>query len=187
MKIEFEEENLHRFHVRALPRLCVRFRWMLKSGLQIWAGKCDVQFTCWPLFEKKKHYVVYMHLKTPFGEKWQKNKFILAGHSLSGNRAMRSFLEAIWKHSENLPPKTSPNHLCALQVGATDTKLLDSADMSWFGLLHIISEELATTFMETDENELRCPNCILNEAQTVTPAVQPQKVKHSHSAATIKL
>ena len=43
---------------------------------------------------------------------------ILAGLSLRGNQAMRSFLEAIWKHSENLPPQTSPNHLCALQVGA---------------------------------------------------------------------
>ena len=54
----------------------------------------------------------------------------------------------------------------------------------------IISEELATTFMETDQNELRCPNCIRNEAQTVTPvtpAVQPQKAKHSHSATTIKI
>ena len=59
--------------------------------------------------------------------------------------------------------------------------------MSWFGLLPVISEELATTFMETDQNGLRCPNCILNEAQTATPAVQPQKAKHSHSAATIKI
>ena len=41
--------------------------------------------------------------------------------------------------------------------------------------------------METDQKELRCPKCILNEAQTVTPAVQPQKAKHSHSAATIKI
>ena len=41
--------------------------------------------------------------------------------------------------------------------------------------------------METDQNELGCPKCILNEVQTVTPAVQPQKAKHSHSAATIKI
>ena len=88
---------------------------------------------------------------------------------MMGNWAMRSFLHVFMlrKHFENLPPKTSPNHLCALQVGATDTKLLDSADMSWFGLLRFISEELATaTFMETNQNELRCSNCILNEAQT---------------------
>ena len=87
----------------------------------------------------------------------KKTSFMLAGLSLRGNRAMWSFLHAFMlrKHFENLPPKTSPNHLWALQVGAIDTKLLDSGDMSWFGLLHFISEELATaTFMETKETAL---------------------------------
>ena len=55
-------------------------------------------------------------------------------------------------------------------------------------LLHAIEKELATaTFMETDQKELGCPKCIRNEAQTVTPAVQPQKAKHSRSAATVKI
>ena len=60
--------------------------------------------------------------------------------------------------------------------------------MRWSGLLHIISEQLATqTFMEPDQNELRCPQCILDEAQTVTPAVQPQKAKHPHFEVTIQI
>ena len=63
--------------------------------------------------------------------------------------------------------------------------------MRWYELIWIIPSyfrRLATaSFMETDQKELRCPKCILNEAQTVTPAVQPQKAKHSHSAATIKI
>ena len=115
---------------------------------------------------------------------------MLAGLSLRGNRAMRSFLHALQKH---------PQTIFVLQVGQslqkvtlqnnTGTKLLDSADMSWFGLLHFISEELATaTFMETDRKELfqiYSTKCIPNETQTETPAVQPQKAKHSHSAATI--
>ena len=133
----------------------------------------------------------------------KKTSVILAGLSLRGNRTMRSFLEAVWEHSENLPPQTSPNHLCETifvlpkwgqslrkkwhsKKKNNGTKLLNSADMSWFGLFHIISEELATaTFMETDQNELRFPKGILNAAQTVTKAVQPQKAKHSHSAATM--
>ena len=46
--------------------------------------------------------------------------------------------------------------------------------MIW--ITHVISEALATaTFMETDQNELRCPKCLLNQAQTVSPPVQPQK------------
>ena len=38
VKIKFEEENVHHVHIHASPRLCLRFRWMLKSVLQIWAG-----------------------------------------------------------------------------------------------------------------------------------------------------
>jgi len=45
-------------------------------------------------------------------------------------------------------------------------------------LLHAIEKELAiATFMETDQKEVGRPKCIRNEAQTVTPAVQPQKAK----------
>ena len=105
-------------------------------------------------------------------------------------------METLWKSATPNIPKPS---LCSLSEAKASekndipkknngTKLLNSADMSWFGLLHIISEELATaTFMETDQNELRFPQGILNEAQTVTKAVQPQKAKHSHSAATIEI
>ena len=50
MKNKSEEESLHRFYVRAFPMLCVRFPWMLNSGLQftdLGRRKCDVQFTIW--------------------------------------------------------------------------------------------------------------------------------------------
>ena len=41
--------------------------------------------------------------------------------------------------------------------------------------------------MERDQNELRCPKCLLHEAQTVSPPLQPQKEKHPHSTATMKI
>ena len=77
------------------------------------------------------------------------------------------------KHVENLPKPS----LCSASGGKaakaskkvtlqknTGTKLLDSADMTWFGLLHIISEELATaTFMETNQKELRCPKWLYSK------------------------
>ena len=201
VKNKSEEESLHRFYVRAFLMLCVRFPWMLNSGLQftdLGRRKCDVQFTIWqfwPLFETTFNCVSQCIYRRHSVRSGKKTSVIFAGHSLSGNRAMGSFLEAIWKHSEICHPKHPQTIFVLFKWGQSLQKSYvakkhwhKASDMSWFGLLHFSSEELATaTFMETDQNALRCPKCILNEAQTVTPAVQPQKAKHSHSAATTEI
>ena len=62
----------------------------------------------------------------------KETSFMLAGQSLnlSGNRAMRSFLEALrlWKHSENLLPKKHPHTIFVLSSGAKASKKFTSSD-----------------------------------------------------------
>ena len=128
---------------------------MLKQVCRSGPEEMRCPITIFDLYSKK-HYMlskcIYRRHSLRSGKK---TSVIFAGHSLSGNRAMRSFLHALhakktrWKYATKNIPKPS---LC-------------SSSGSWFGLLHIISEELATaTFMETNQKELRCPNCIFERS-----------------------
>ena len=141
---------------------------MLKQVCRSGPEEMRCPITIFDLYSKK-HYMlskcIYRRHSLRSGKK---TSVIFAGHSLSGNRAMRSFLHALhakktrWKYATKNIPKPS---LC-------------SSSGSWFGLLHIISEELATaTFMETNQKNCAVPTVFLNEAQTLTPAVQAQKSK----------
>ena len=145
------EESLHHFHVRAFPRLCVRFWWMLNSGLQIWGGNAMSKLHV-DIYSKKQ-YVVWLHLNPIW--------WALAKSQL---------------YNENWLKKTLAQSFWIVLIWA-DLDYSISFQKSW---------QQQLSWRQIKRN-CAVPTVFLNEAQTVTPAVQPQKAKHSHSAATIKI
>ena len=199
MKQSRRKLALNYFHVCAYHRPCLEFRCWAGCWIQFYRSWVQCPISFWP-WSKSMLLPKCHSMSLRIGKK---TSFMLAGLSLRENRAMWSFLQAIWKHSENLPPQTSPNHRCSLQVGPSSQSLWKMTlpkkhtvfryvlIMCWYELIwiipsYLISEELArATFMKTDQNELRCPKCIGNEAQTATPPLKPQKAKYPHSAASM--
>ena len=140
----------------SLPCPCIseavcRFRWMLNSGLQIWAGGNAMSNYIWPSSRKIMKKCSSLNVsKCPSVKTGKENNFML--------------YRSCWRVliSKSATPNIPKPSLCSSSEAKaskkvtlqhkTGTKLLDSADMSWFGLLHFISEELATAWRRIKRN-----------------------------------
>ena len=177
-----KESNLRRktcmsVHFRGVCKVS-----MLKQVCRSGPGKCDVQFTCLTFIRK----ITICCLNASIDAiRWEvaKNKCHLCG--LSGNQAMRSFLEALWKHSGNHPQTIFVLFKWG-QLTQSFWIVLIWADLD-YSISFQKNWQKQLSWRQIKRNCAVPDDCISNEAQTVTPAVQPQKAKHSHSAATIKI